>query len=107
MGDTFDLNRSLDRNPSTALIVGAGYIGLEMADALRTRGLDVIIVEQLPQVLSTVDADLAELIAEDLDRHSVKLTTSTAVSAIAHERHRHPPGIPQNPGPTKSSAPPT
>ena len=42
----------------TAVIVGAGYIGLEMADALTTRGLQVIQMEQLPEVLPTVDPAL-------------------------------------------------
>jgi NADPH-dependent 2,4-dienoyl-CoA reductase/sulfur reductase-like enzyme len=82
MGDTFALAATLDRSPSTALIVGAGYIGLEMADALRTRGLDVTVVEQLPQVLSTVDADLAHLVAAELDRNGVGVVTDTAITAI-------------------------
>jgi NADPH-dependent 2,4-dienoyl-CoA reductase/sulfur reductase-like enzyme len=56
MGDTFALARTLDLlHPSTALIVGAGYVGLEMAEGLTTRGLQVIQVEILPEVLPTVD----------------------------------------------------
>jgi NADPH-dependent 2,4-dienoyl-CoA reductase/sulfur reductase-like enzyme len=40
MGDTFDLTRSIEqRHATTAVVVGAGYIGLEMAEALTTRGL--------------------------------------------------------------------
>ena len=50
MGDTFAVMRTLeDKTPATAVIVGAGYIGLEMADALTTRGLHVIQMEQLPR----------------------------------------------------------
>ena len=45
MGDTFALSQTLDRDPATALIVGAGYIGLEMAEALCLRGLDVTAVD--------------------------------------------------------------
>ncbi len=56
MGDTFAVMRTLeDTAPATAVIVGAGYIGLEMADALTTRGLAVTQMEQLPEVLPTVD----------------------------------------------------
>jgi NADPH-dependent 2,4-dienoyl-CoA reductase/sulfur reductase-like enzyme len=88
MGDTFALTTSLTRNPSTAIIVGAGYIGLEMAEALRTRGLDVTVVEQLPQVLSTVDPDLADLIREELQRHEVRVVTNTTITAISREHGR-------------------
>ena len=59
MGDTFAVMRTLEENaPGAAVIVGAGYIGLEMADALTTRGLQVIQMEQLPEVLPTVDPAL-------------------------------------------------
>ena len=48
MGDTFAVMESLTtRKPKTAAIIGAGYIGLEMADALTTRGLAVTQMEQL------------------------------------------------------------
>jgi NADPH-dependent 2,4-dienoyl-CoA reductase/sulfur reductase-like enzyme len=47
MADTFAVTQTLDRGARSAVIVGAGYIGLEMAEALRTRGLDVTVLEQL------------------------------------------------------------
>jgi NADPH-dependent 2,4-dienoyl-CoA reductase/sulfur reductase-like enzyme len=83
MTDTFALTSQLARHPETALIVGAGYIGLEMAEALTTRGLQVTVVEQLPQVLATVDAPLAALVADELARHDVEVDTGTTVTAIA------------------------
>ncbi len=56
MGDTFAVMRTLENAaPASAVIVGAGYIGLEMADALTARGLAVTQMEQLPEVLPTVD----------------------------------------------------
>jgi NADPH-dependent 2,4-dienoyl-CoA reductase/sulfur reductase-like enzyme len=88
MTDTFALTDSLARAPETAVIVGAGYIGLEMAEALRTRGLAVTVVEQLPQVLSTVDADLAALVADELVRHQVEVVTDTTVTAITRDDGR-------------------
>src|SRR5690242_17382364 len=49
MGDTFAVMRTIEeRRPASAVIVGAGYIGLEMAEALTTRGLAVTQIEQLP-----------------------------------------------------------
>lgn len=56
MDDTFALADKLERGAASAVIVGAGYIGVEMADALTLRGLAVSQIEQLPEVLPTVDA---------------------------------------------------
>ncbi|OXM74988.1 MULTISPECIES: FAD-dependent oxidoreductase [Amycolatopsis] len=85
MDDTFALTSTLDGGATSAVIVGAGYIGLEMAEALRTRGLDVTLVEQLPQVLSTVDTTLGDLVAAELDTHGVTVHTGTTVQRV--ERH--------------------
>ncbi|HEX6446958.1 MAG TPA: FAD-dependent oxidoreductase [Streptosporangiales bacterium] len=54
-----------------ALVVGAGYIGLEAAEALVDAGCDVEVVEALPRVLPTVDPPAAELVAAELSRHTV------------------------------------
>lgn len=83
MGDIFALLDTLGRDASSVVIVGAGYIGLEMAETLTTRGLRVMVVEQLPQVLSTLDADFALLVAAELERHGVQVRTSTVVTEIA------------------------
>lgn len=84
MGDTFDLSASLDRiHPRTALIVGAGYVGLEMAEGLTTRGIAVTQVEMLPEVLPTVDPELGTLVRAELDRHGVQVHTRTTVTRIA------------------------
>ena len=90
MGDTFAVMRTLDQAaPASAVIVGAGYIGLEMAEALRTRGIAVTMIEQLPQVLPTVDPHLATLIEDELARHHVEVVTATTVTRI----HRDPSGL--------------
>ena len=83
MGDTFAVMRTLEQTaPATAIIVGAGYIGLEMADALVTRGLSVIQIEQLPEVLPTVDPGLGALVHGQLTGHGVEVLTGTTVWAI-------------------------
>jgi NADPH-dependent 2,4-dienoyl-CoA reductase/sulfur reductase-like enzyme len=83
MGDAFTLTASLDRiQPKTALIVGAGYVGLEMAEGLTTRGIAVTQVEMLPEVLPTVDAELGSLVHAELERHGVAVHTRTAVTRI-------------------------
>lgn len=84
MGDTFDLDATLRRRrPRKALVVGAGYIGLEMAEALVARGLRVTQVEQLPEVLPTVDAELGALVRAELVAHGVDVVTDTAVKRIS------------------------
>jgi len=83
MGDTFALMRTIEHSgPATAVIVGAGYIGLEMADALVTRGLSVIQMEQLPEVLPTVDPELGALVHAELAARGVQVLTGTTVQAI-------------------------
>ena len=83
MGDTFAVMRTLDQAvPATVVLVGAGYIGLEMADALTTRGLRVIQMEQLPEVLPTVDPALGALVRAELEAHGVEVLTSTTARQI-------------------------
>lgn len=83
MGDTFEVMDSLTaRDPKTAVIIGAGYIGLEMAEGLTARGIAVTQIEALPEVLPTVDPELGTLVHAELQRHGVEVLTSTAVTAI-------------------------
>ncbi len=84
MGDTFAIMRTLEEaSPASAVIVGAGYIGLEMAEALIARGLRVTQIEQLPEVLPTVDAELGTLVRAELVDHGVDVLTGTAVTRIS------------------------
>jgi len=84
MGDTFALTDSLDRiQPKTALIVGAGYVGLEMAEGLTMRGVQVTQVEMLPEVLPTVEIELGALVHDELVKHGVNVHTSTVVTKVS------------------------
>lgn len=65
-----------------ALIVGGGYIGLEMAEALHARGVAVTVVEMLPQVLPNFDEPLADLVEEEVRRHGVDLRLSTGLAGV-------------------------
>jgi NADPH-dependent 2,4-dienoyl-CoA reductase/sulfur reductase-like enzyme len=83
MDDTFAVMRTLEQaDPASAVIVGAGYIGLEMADALTTKGLRVTQIEQLPEVLPTVDQQLGALVHGELEGRGVRVLTGTAVREI-------------------------
>jgi NADPH-dependent 2,4-dienoyl-CoA reductase/sulfur reductase-like enzyme len=84
MDDTFAVMRTLEQaSPATAVIVGAGYVGLEMAEALTARGLAVTQIEQLPEVLPTVDAALGALVHAELSGHRVEVLTGAAVQSIS------------------------
>lgn len=88
MGDTFALTNSLERiAPKTALIVGAGYVGLEMAEGLTARGIAVTQVERLPEVLPTVEPELGALVHAELVRHGVAVHTSSTVTRISRTEH--------------------
>jgi CoA-dependent NAD(P)H sulfur oxidoreductase len=71
-----------DGSIRTAVVVGAGYIGLEMAETLVVQGVAVTLVEMAPGVMPTLDPPTAELIEEEVRRHKVDLRLGVAVSAL-------------------------
>ncbi|GAA3257586.1 CoA-disulfide reductase [Lactococcus lactis subsp. lactis] len=62
--------------PKSATIIGAGFIGLEMAENLAKRGLSVTIVEKAPHVLPTIDREMAAFVNEELIKNKVSVMTS-------------------------------
>lgn len=89
MADLFALDRHLDtQHPRTAIIVGAGYVGLEMADALTRRGLGVALLQRGPEVLSTLDHDLACLVHTELESHGVTVVTGVTVTGVERTGQR-------------------
>jgi NADPH-dependent 2,4-dienoyl-CoA reductase/sulfur reductase-like enzyme len=66
-----------------AVVVGGGYIGLEMAEAFIERGLDVTVVEAGPQPMSTLDADMGALVGDAVEGLGITLHRSERVTAIA------------------------
>ncbi len=89
MQDAFALKRWLDeRAPETALVVGGGYIGMEMADALTRRGIAVTVIEYAASVMQTVDAELAELVRTELLEHGVEVVTGVGLERISDEGGR-------------------
>ncbi len=75
-------SRSGDDMPR-AVVVGAGFIGLEAVEALVARGLRVDLVELADHVLPPLDAELAPLLAEELRAHGVGLHLGVSAQAIA------------------------
>jgi len=69
-------------DPKTATIVGGGFIGLEMAEQLTYRGIQVTLVERLPQVMPPLDRDMAERVADHLKDKGVELLLGESVTAF-------------------------
>ena len=65
--------------PKRALIVGAGHIGMEIAEALVIAGMDVTMVARGPDILGTMDEEIAKIVEEGLVRNNVMLLKSTSV----------------------------
>lgn len=67
------------RKVKRATILGAGFIGLEVAEALRNWGIEVLVFEMLPEILPQLDRELAKLIEDELKKNQVLLYKNTKV----------------------------
>jgi NADPH-dependent 2,4-dienoyl-CoA reductase/sulfur reductase-like enzyme len=68
--------------PRNAVVVGAGYIGVEMAEALVRRGLRVIVVDQAPEPMTTLDPDMGALVHSAMEGMGIEVRTGTAVNGF-------------------------
>ena len=75
---------ALEEQPKKAVVVGAGFIGLEMAENLKKRGLAVSIVELAPHVLPSLDEEMAVHIQNELIKQGVHVQTKRSVTAFEH-----------------------
>jgi NADPH-dependent 2,4-dienoyl-CoA reductase/sulfur reductase-like enzyme len=71
-----------EKRPARAVVIGAGYIGLEAADALRRNGLRVTVLERAPNVLGRNDHELTCAVRRQLELHRVELRCGVEVRAI-------------------------
>jgi NADPH-dependent 2,4-dienoyl-CoA reductase/sulfur reductase-like enzyme len=84
LDDGLELLRLLDRErPARVVVVGGGYIGLEMAEALVMRGLEVALVEAGPQPMRTLDPDMGALVADALRQVGVRVYLGERVEGFA------------------------
>jgi 3-phenylpropionate/trans-cinnamate dioxygenase ferredoxin reductase subunit len=83
LDDSLAIRAAFDRNPSRVVVVGAGFIGAEVAATARERGLDVTLIEALPQPLGRVLGDEMGAVCADVHReHGVDLRVGVGVDAI-------------------------
>jgi NADPH-dependent 2,4-dienoyl-CoA reductase/sulfur reductase-like enzyme len=62
-----------EKKPAKAVVVGGGYIGIEMAEAFLGRSIDVTLIDMAPQLMATLDKDMADLILEYMKEQQVKV----------------------------------
>jgi len=82
--DGINLKKFIDQNhPRRTVIVGAGYIGLEMAEAFRMRGIEVTLIEKSDRLLGYLDPELSESIEDELKHQDVKLFRRSSVDTLS------------------------
>ena len=77
----------VEREVKRAIVVGGGFIGVEMAENLTKRGISVTIIEMLPQVMPAIDPEMAILIQDCLITNGVALCLDDAVAGFVHNNN--------------------
>lgn len=80
--DVQRLSAVVDASPRHAVVVGGGFIGLEMAENLVHRGVATTLVEATPQLLAPLDPEMATLVADEMRRHGVSLRLGESVASM-------------------------
>jgi len=83
IGDALAIKSHIEQHhPSKAVVVGAGYIGIEMVEAFVRLGLEVTLVEMLPNILPNMDSDMSSPVAEVLADQGVEVMTAAPLDRI-------------------------
>jgi NADPH-dependent 2,4-dienoyl-CoA reductase/sulfur reductase-like enzyme/rhodanese-related sulfurtransferase len=80
--------KQVDRKPKSAVIIGGGFIGVEVAENLVRRGIRTAIVETTPQLLAPLDPEMASFVAAEMQAHGVDLRLGETVNALTSETVR-------------------
>jgi NADPH-dependent 2,4-dienoyl-CoA reductase/sulfur reductase-like enzyme len=83
LDDGVAIARHIDElGPQRAVVVGGGYIGLEMAEAFKSRGMEVALVEAAEQPMASLDADMGALVAEAMRAIGISVRTGQEVTGF-------------------------
>lgn len=83
VADMFAIKEHIEKNEARrAIIVGGGYIGLEVAENISRRGINTFLVEISDHVLPTFDYDMAQFASAALQQHGVLLVTGSSLESI-------------------------
>ncbi len=84
--DTFRITNYIEKqNPETAVVVGGGFIGLEVAENLTAKGIDITLVEMADQVMPQLDFDTACCVQTVIEQSGIKLMLGTGVKEISSD----------------------
>lgn len=87
--DTDRIKGLIDQeHPKTAAVIGGGFIGLEMAENLHKRGIQVSIIEAQDQVMAPIDFEMAQMLHENIDMNGVQLCLSDGVSSFERKEEQ-------------------
>lgn len=86
IADVDTMVSAVAKKPRTAVVVGGGFIGLELAENLSHLGMDVTVVEASGQVLAPLDPEMAAYVANEMEDHGIQVLTGAQAVAIG-ERH--------------------
>ena len=82
MADMDQIKAVVDGGATSAIVIGGGYIGVEMAENFRERGLAVDLVEMVDQIMPPLDPEMAWSLQQHMEQHGVKLHLGTAAAAF-------------------------
>lgn len=80
--------RVVEEKVQSAIVIGGGFIGVEMAENLRDIGLDVTLIEGGPQILAPFDPEMSAVLAKELEERGVKLLMSQTVASFQETDNR-------------------
>lgn len=72
-------------NPKNAVVVGGGFIGLEMAENIKNRGVDVTVIEMAPQILPPLDEEMAAFVQDELEKNGIRVFTGQSANELKNE----------------------
>lgn len=80
--DVLRISDAVESKPKSALVIGGGFIGVEMAENLVHKGIKTSLVEALPQILGPLDPEMAEIVHKEMRKHGVDLHLANSVKEI-------------------------
>ena len=80
--DVERINKVVVQQPSSAVVIGGGFIGIEIAENLRHRGIATALVEATDQLLAPLDPEMAQLVTNELTRNAVDVRMGASVVAV-------------------------
>lgn len=86
--DSIKIKNFIKKNtPKKVTIIGAGAIGIEMAEQFNRIGLSVLMIERLPQILPIIDSDMAETVQNYLTEIGIRIKTETSLQAVEESKN--------------------